>query len=94
MVGIPFFCKIEAEVEIETCSGFAAKTRSGPAGRAHHFLSPSLSPVGSSLLRREPPAESISRYLCRVIRVPTAAEPRMNSPPFFKGGCHVVTEGF
>ena len=44
----------------------------GPAGR---FPSPSLCPVGSSLLGREPHAESISRYLRRVIRGPTAAEP-------------------
>ena len=28
---------------------------------------------------------SLSRYLCRVIRIPTAAEPLMKSPPFPKG---------
>ena len=38
--------------------------------------SPSLSPVGSSLLGREPAVEEIARYLCRVVRIPIAAEPR------------------
>ena len=37
--------------------------------------SPSLSPVDSSLLGREPPAESIARFGDRVFRIPTAAEP-------------------
>lgn len=37
--------------------------------------SPSPSPVGSSLLGREPAAESISRCLCRVFRTPSAAKP-------------------
>ena len=36
----------------------------------------SLTPVGSSLQRREPAAEAIARYLGRAIRIPTAAEPR------------------
>ena len=36
--------------------------------------SPSLSPVGSSLLRREPAVESIARYGVRAFRIPTAAK--------------------
>lgn len=38
--------------------------------------SPSLSPVGSSLLGREPAAESFARYWCRVFRDSLAAKPR------------------
>ena len=40
------------------------------------LASPSLSPVDSSLLGREPPAESFPRFGVRVFRIPTAAEPR------------------
>ena len=42
---------------------------------------PSLSPVDSPLLGREPRAEAIARYSGRVIRFPTAAEPQNPSPP-------------
>ena len=38
-----------------------------------------------SFPRKEPCVVSLSRYLCRVIRIPTAAEPLMKSPPFPKG---------
>ena len=53
-------------------SRFAANTLPQPAA----LPSPSLSPVDSSLLGREPPAESIARFWDRVIRIPTAAKPR------------------
>lgn len=61
---------------------------SGPTGRAHQFPSPSLSPVGSSLLGREPAAESFSHYEGRVIRIPSAAKPLLVSLlPWEGGGC-------
>jgi hypothetical protein len=47
----------------------------GPVGRSHQFSSAILSPVGSSFPRKEPRAEAIARYLCRVFRNPTAAKP-------------------
>ena len=43
--------------------------------QSHHHLSA----VGSSLLRREPPVESISRFRCRVVRNPIAAKPLISS---------------
>jgi hypothetical protein len=61
--------------------------------------SPSLSPVGSSLLGREPAAESIARLGCRVFRIPIAAEPRdLNSQlsylnSVFKNPVIVIYEG-
>ena len=39
------------------------------------FPSANLSPVGSSFPRKEPRAESFSRFRVRVVRNPTAAEP-------------------
>ena len=49
--------------------------RSGPKGHFYQSLSPSLSPVGSSLLRREPRAASFSCFGSRVIRIPIATRP-------------------
>ena len=46
-----------------------------PPSQSHHHLSA----VGSSLLRREPPVESISRFRCRVVRNPIAAKPLISS---------------
>jgi len=43
--------------------------------RFQHFPSAILSPVGSSFPRKEPPAESIARFMARVVRIPTAAKP-------------------
>ena len=49
------------------------KSQLGPASQV---LCRACAQVGSSLLGREPAAESITRYLCRVIRIPIAAKPR------------------
>ena len=46
------------------------------AGQPAALPSPSLSPVDSSLLGREPPAEAIARFGDSVIRIPAAAKPR------------------
>ena len=54
--------------QIQACGGFL------------QFPLPSLTPVGSSLPGREPPAESMARYLCRVVRIPTA-DPLIIQPP-------------
>ncbi len=54
----------------------------GPFGP---FPSPSLSPVGSSLLGREPTSMSFAIFRCRVFRVPSAAEPLLTVPLFQRG---------
>ena len=46
---------------------------------------PSLSPVGSSLLGREPTSVSFAIFRCRVFRVPSAAEPLTTVPLFQRG---------
>jgi hypothetical protein len=63
----------------------------GPCGPAP---STSLTPLGSSLWEREPAVESFAIFRCRVIRIPSAAEPRSTVPLFQRGMSAKQTEGF